>query len=128
VSERRVVYRLQPDGRWIASAQGRPRCRAGGHTLRVARRRLRTVLTEKVGEEARRLCFAEDVRLPDGARRLVVAHWKARRAVEARRRRAEDATRAAVAALIAIGLSPRDACDLLGLSPATLAGLRRRAR
>jgi hypothetical protein len=91
----------------------------------VARRRLRAALADKLGEEARGMTFVEDVRLAGGARRLLVAHWKARKLVEARQRRAEEAARAAAAALRAAGLAPRDVCDLLGVSPARLAALRR---
>jgi predicted RNase H-like HicB family nuclease len=128
MSERYVVYRLASDGNWTGSVRGLPRCRARGRTLRVARRRLREALLEALGDEGAGASFVEDVRLPGGARRLVLAHWKARRAMEARRRLADDAARAAAAALRAAGLSPRDVGDLLGLSPAKLAAALRRAR
>jgi predicted RNase H-like HicB family nuclease len=126
MTERRVVYRRADDGTWTGSVRGVPRCRARGRTLRVARRRLRTALAEALGDDARGVIFAEDVRLPDGARQWVVAHWRARRLAEARRRRAEEAAARAAAALRGVGLSPRDVCDLLGLSPGQLAGLRGR--
>jgi predicted RNase H-like HicB family nuclease len=127
MTERRVVYRRTGDGSWSGSVIGVPRCRGRGRTLRVARRRLRAALADALGEEARGLTFVEDVRLSGGARRLVVAHWKARKLVEARQRRAEEASRQAAAALRAAGLAPRDICDLLGLSPARVAALKRKA-
>ncbi|HET8647546.1 MAG TPA: hypothetical protein VFO85_18760, partial [Vicinamibacteria bacterium] len=99
-----------------------------GRTLRVARRRLRAALVERLGDEGAGTTLAEDVRLPGGARRLVLVHWKARRALESRRRQADEAARAAAAALRTVGLSPRDMCDLLGLSPAQIAMALRRSR
>ena len=124
MTERRVIYRRGKDGTWSAAVEGLARCRARGRTLRVARRRLRAALAEALGDEGRGVTFVEDVRLGGGARRLVLAHWKARRLVEARQKSAEEAARQAAAALRAVGLSPRDVCDLLGLSAAKLAALR----
>jgi predicted RNase H-like HicB family nuclease len=125
MSERVVTYRLGEDGMWSASVRGLRRCRARGKTLRIARRRLRAALADLLGEDGARASFAEDVRLPNGARRLVLAHWKARRAMEARRRLADEAAGSAAAALRAAGLAPRDVGDLLGLSAAKLAALKR---
>jgi hypothetical protein len=124
MTERRVIYRRGRDGTWSGSVQGVPRCRGRGRTLRVARSRLRAALAERLGDEARGLTFVEDVRLGGGARRLVLAHWKERKSLEARQRRADEAARQAALALRAAGLAPRDVCDLLGLSAGRLAALK----
>lgn len=127
MAEHKVVYRRTRQGEWVASAEGVRRCRGRGRTLRQARRELRVALA-RVVEDAYTIDFAEDVRLPPPARRLIVRHWAARRRLEREARRADGATRAALEALLALKLSVKDAGDLLGLPPLKLQKIRAEKR
>jgi hypothetical protein len=126
VAEHRVVYRRTRKGEWVASVEGVRRGRGRGRTLRQARQQLRSALA-RVVEDAYQIDFAEDVRLPPPARRLIVAHWTARRRLEKETAKADAATRAALQALLAIKVDVKDASDLLGLPPQKLQKLRARA-
>ena len=117
MSPYKVVYRRDAKGRWIASAKGLRRCRGRGRSIKDARTGLREALDRAGEADVHRAEFLEDVRLPSPARRLLVRHWRARRKAERERHTAEVATREALSALIADKVKPRDAAELLGLSP-----------
>ena len=121
--EHKVVYRRSGKGEWVASVEGVRRCRGRGRTLRQARQQLRLALA-KVMEDAYQIDFVEDVRLPPPARRLIVLHWAARRRLAKEQARADQATRKALEAILAVAVSPKDAADLLGLPPLKLPKLR----
>jgi predicted RNase H-like HicB family nuclease len=123
VAEHRVIYRRRPKGGWVASVEGVRRCRGRGRTLRQARQQLRAALA-RVVDDPYSIDFAEDVRLPPPARRLIVQHWAARRRLEKETARADGATRAALDALLDLHLDVKDAADLLGLPPLKLQKLR----
>ena len=123
MTEHKVVYRRSTKGEWVASVEGVRRCRGRGRTLRQARQQLRLALAQ-VMEDAYQIDFVEDVRLPPPARRLLVQHWAARRRLEKEQARADEAARAALAALLGIDVSVKDAGDLLGLPPLKLQKLR----
>ena len=127
MAEHKVVYRRGTNGEWVASVEGVWRGRGRGRTLRQARRQLRLALA-RVMEDAYQIDFVEDVRLPPPARRLIVLHWAARRRLEKEQARADQATRAALEAILAVAVSPKDAADLLGLPPLKLQKLRGGAR
>jgi hypothetical protein len=122
VAEHRVVYRRSARG-WVASVQGVRRCRGRGRTLRQARQQLRAALARVVADPYE-ADFAEDVRLPPPARRLIVQHWAARRRLEKEVARADGAARAALMALLDLRIDIKDAGDLLGLPPLKLQKLR----
>ena len=126
VAEHKVVYRRTKKGEWVASVEGVRRCRGRGTTLRQARQQLRTALA-RVVEDPYQIDFAEDVRLPPPARRLIVGHWSARRKLEKETQKADGATRAALQALLAIRINIKDASDLLGIPPLKLQKLKARA-
>ena len=126
MAEHRVVYRRNTAGDWVATVPGRRRCRGQGRTLRQARQRLRAALAKMV-DDPFEVDFAEDVRLPPPARARLVQHWKARRRLERETERADVASTAALAALLALKLNVKDVGDLLGLSPLKLARLKKRA-
>lgn len=124
VAEHKVVYRRGAKGEWVASVEGVRRCRGRGRTLRQARQQLRAALA-RVVDDPYGIDFAEDVRLPPPARRLVIQHWAARRRLDKERARADDATGAALRALLTLKVNLKDAGDLLGLPPLKLQKLRR---
>ena len=65
--------------------------------------------------------FVEDVRQPGGARRLLGAHWVARRKADKARVAADAATRKALEALRGLSIDAKDASDMLGIPAARLA-------
>jgi hypothetical protein len=117
VAQYKVVYRRDARGRWVGSAKGVRGCRGRGRSIRDARLGLRESLDRAGEADAYRAEFLEDVRLPRSARRLLVRHWRARRKAEHERHNADAAAREALAALVAEKVKPRDAAELLGLSP-----------
>jgi hypothetical protein len=117
VAQYKVVYRRDAKGRWIASARGLRRCRGRGPSIREARLGLRESFDRAGEADAYRAEFLEDVRLPRSARRLLVRHRRARRKAEEERHNAEAAAREALSALVGEKVKPRDAAELLGLSP-----------
>jgi hypothetical protein len=119
MAEHRVVYRLDRDGKWLASVRGIRRCQGCGRTIREARRQLRASLAKRVLDPYE-IDFAEDVRLPKPARALLVAHWRARRQKEIFAKRSAEASRRALLGLQAIGIKLKDAADLLGIPPLKL--------
>ncbi len=119
MAEHRVVYRRSEKGGWVASVEGVRRCRGRGRTLRQARQQLRLALS-RVVDDPYQMDFAEDVRLPTPARRLIVQHWAARRRLAKEVARADGAARAALEALLELKLNLKDAGDLLGLPPLKL--------
>ena len=121
--EHKVVYRRTPKGEWVASVEGVRRCRGRGRTLRQARQQLRIELA-RVVEDPYQMDFVEDVRLPPPARRLILLHWAARRRLAKEQTRADEASRAALQALLGLAVSAKDAGDLLGLPPLKLSKLR----
>lgn len=123
MAEHKVVYRRSAKGDWVASVEGVRRGRGRGRTLRQARQQLRLALAQ-VMEDAYQIDFVEDVRLPPPARRLIVLHWAARRRLAKEQARADQATRSALEAVIALSVSAKDAADLLGLPPLKLQKLR----
>jgi hypothetical protein len=119
VSEHHVTYRRGKDGLWRASVRGLPRARSRARTLRKARQQLRLALAPLV-PDAYSIDLVEDVKLPGGARTLLVRHWAARRKAREAARQARAATRAAAEALRALKVGAHDQADLLGLSLARL--------
>jgi hypothetical protein len=107
--------------------EGVRRCRGRGRTLRQARQQLRAALA-RVVPDPYAMDFVEDVRLPPPARRLIVLHWASRRRLDKVRVSADEATAAALQALLALKLNVKDAGDLLGLPPLKLQKLRAKAR
>jgi predicted RNase H-like HicB family nuclease len=124
MAEHRVLYTRTAKGDWVASVRGLRGGRARGRTLRQARQRLRVALAAIV-DDPYSMDFIEDVRVAGPARRLVVRHWAERRKRDAALRRSEDASRAALEALLAAGLNMKDAADLLGIPILKLQKLKR---
>ena len=104
--EHKVVYRRTAKGEWVASVEGVRRCRGRGRTLRQARQQLRIELA-RVVEDPYQMDFVEDVRLPPPARRLILLHWAARRRLGKEQARADEASRAALHALLGLGRQRR---------------------
>jgi len=126
MAEYHVVYARRGAGEWRAFVREARKCRSRGRTLRQARVALRRALAYLVADPYA-VDFLEDVRLPGGARRLLGGHWAARRKAEKARLAAEAATRRALQALRDLSIDLKDASDLLGVPPAKLQKLLKKA-
>jgi regulator of protease activity HflC (stomatin/prohibitin superfamily) len=101
-----------------------PGCRTWGRSLGAARRHIREALATCVdvfGKDADRIAatadLIEDVQLPAAAKRLLQRAVAARRDAEDQAVKAQaEAIKAAKALTAKLGLSLRDAGELLGLS------------
>jgi predicted RNase H-like HicB family nuclease len=101
----------------VASVRGVRGCHTQGRTVDEARRRIREAL-ELFVDDARKATIADDVRLPNAAKRAVRAYATLRKRAEQDDRRAAAAARRAVRVLRGgrLKMSARDAARLLGLS------------
>jgi predicted RNase H-like HicB family nuclease len=111
-----VTYSRDEKGLWVAQVKGISGCHTQGRTIAQARDRIREALA-LFDEHADKAQLEDDVRLPDDVNRLVSAQRSARsrqQAVEARLR--ELNVKAARALTKRVGLSLRDAGELLGAS------------
>jgi predicted RNase H-like HicB family nuclease len=117
-----VVY--EPDeGGWLAQVPEVQGCLTWGRTLEAARRNIREALStcsdvfdepDKVARDAE---LVDDVRLPRDAKKALEAARTARAKATDAATSAKDATEHAAKALVRdVGLSLRDAGELLGLS------------
>jgi predicted RNase H-like HicB family nuclease len=127
MAEYHVTYTRGRAGGWRASVREARRCRGRGRTLRQARVELRRALAQTVADPYA-IDFVEDVRLPGGARRLLGAHWAARRKADQARAAADVATRRVLEALRGLAIDMKDASDLLGIPVARLAKIGKGGR
>jgi predicted RNase H-like HicB family nuclease len=108
----KVVF--EPDGGawhvYVPAVQG---CRSHGRSLSEARRNIREALAlfDREGAE-----LVEDVRLPKPVSTALVRAKKAHEALMTLQKTAQDSARASARQLLAVGLSLRDAGELMGLS------------
>jgi len=117
-----VVY--EPDGTgWHAHIPAVRGCRTWGRSLSEARRNIRQALATCVDvfpdaeRVARKAELVEDVRLPARARRELARYAQARVRADAEAAELRAATHAAAVELVQrVGVSLRDAGELLGLS------------
>lgn len=112
----RVIYERDETGWWVASVRGVRGCHTQGRTIRQARERIREALGLFVGN-AGKARLADEIRLPVEVRRKLAKHHALRRRIEKEQARAQASTAEAVRALTEkLGLSVRDAGELLDLS------------
>jgi predicted RNase H-like HicB family nuclease len=111
-----VSYQRDETGWWVASIPTVQGCHTQGRTIEEARRRIREALS-LFADDADRAELVDRVRLPAGARQAVQRFRRQRERLEQvqadQRAAMEDAARALVEE---VGLSVRDAGQLLGLS------------
>ena len=114
-----VTYRVQlerDDDAWLARVPSVPGCHTFGRSLDQARRRIREALSLWV-DDAETAVLTFDIRLPRQLRQEVDRARSARdRSAEAQRVAADEVRRAAIDLTNRLGLSRRDAAELLGIS------------
>lgn len=127
VKSYRVVYELDESGHWIATVPSVRGCHSYGRSINEARERIREALGLFVKDVARAR-LVDDVRLPAAVRALLVQQEEARARAEHEQRRASLAVARAVKRLTGdLGLSVRDAGELLKLSHQRVQQLREAA-
>jgi predicted RNase H-like HicB family nuclease len=108
----KVVF--EPDGgAWHVHVPAVRGCRSHGRSLSEARRNIREALAlfDREGAD-----LVEDVRLPKPASTALLRAKKAHEALLTLQKVAQDSARATARQLLAVGLSLRDAGELMGLS------------
>jgi predicted RNase H-like HicB family nuclease len=119
----RVVYERDESGAWNARVPEVPGCHTYGRSIRQAERRIREALGLWV-DDADQAELVPDIRLPQQAR-LAVRRAKSARARLARdKRQAAEAADLATRCLTELGLSARDASEVLGISHQRVQQLR----
>ncbi len=113
-----VKYERDEAGWWIAEILEVQGCHTQGRTVSQARERIREALGLFIEDkEATAAKLVDDVRLPAPARRALSRAKVARERAERAQEEASSTATAAVKALTKdVGLSVRDAGDLIGLS------------
>jgi len=110
-----VVYERDESGAWLARVPDVPGCHTYGRSIRQAQSRIREALGLWV-DDADQAELIPDIRLPRQAR-TVVSRAKAARARALKdQQEAAKAARDASRCLAALGLSARDASEVLGIS------------
>lgn len=104
------------DGWWVVSIDELPGCHTQARTLEQGRARIREALSLHIGDAARDVELEVKPSLPAPARHAVARARRDRARAEAAELAAAEATERAVAALLELGLSTRDAGTLLGLT------------
>lgn len=116
MSEYTVIYERDPAGAWLARVRGIAGCHSYGRTLEQARVRIREALSLWV-DDAGAATLRDEIRLPARARVALRRARSERDRAERQQSRAQETLRAAAASLsTGLGLSLRDAAELLGLS------------
>jgi predicted RNase H-like HicB family nuclease len=114
-----VVYERDETGWWVAQVKDAPAAITQGRTLAEARRRIREALGLALGSDlaGRQATLVDDVRLPPDARRAITAVVKSRSRLEKDKQLLAKAMNEATTELLdTVGLSVRDAGELLELS------------
>jgi len=118
MSRFRVSYERDEAGWWIARVHGVQGVHSNGRTIADARRRVREALALAIGdEEAEGAEFRDDVKLPSEVKESVANYRKARAVERQAQQQAQTLARGLAKNLVRkLGLSVRDAGELLGLS------------
>jgi predicted RNase H-like HicB family nuclease len=111
-----VRYERDETGWWLGRIKEVQGCLTQGRTIAQVRQRIRGALALFV-RDARTARLVDDVALPAAARRTLASYGTARAKAEKETARAQKSTVQAVRVLTRrLGLSTRDAGELLGLS------------
>jgi predicted RNase H-like HicB family nuclease len=111
-----VIYERDAGGFWLARVRGLTGCHTQGRTITQARDRIREALS-LYDDGASQALLRDDVRLPADVKRLLGAHRSARVKKQSVEAKLHDlSVKAAHALTRKVGLSLRDAGELLGAS------------
>ena len=111
-----VKYERDESGWWNGEVKEVQGCRTQGRTIAQVRRRIRDALALFVSN-SKAASLVDDVVLPPRARRTLASYREARLKADRESARAQASTLQAVQVLTKrLGLSTRDASEILGLS------------
>jgi predicted RNase H-like HicB family nuclease len=110
-----VIYERDSSGAWLARVPEVPGCHTYGRSLRQARERIREALGLWV-DDADQAELLPKIRLPRRAQDAVRKARAARARAERDRQQAAEAAELAAQCLADMGLSVRDAGEVLGIS------------
>jgi predicted RNase H-like HicB family nuclease len=115
-------FELDEDGYWAVVAELGPGKSAisDGQTLPKARRRIRQAIALLLDVDEKSFDLREEINLPRKAMATLQRHQGAQEKLQADAAEAAEAARSAAQALAKLGISRRDAGDLLGLSGARI--------
>jgi predicted RNase H-like HicB family nuclease len=118
----RACFDLDEDGYWsvVANLGGGKSAISDGQTLPKARRRIRQSIALLLDVDERSFDVHEEINLPSKVMARLRRYQGAREKLEHDAKEAAEAARAAAEGLSALGVSRRDAGDLLGLSGARI--------
>lgn len=126
VSKYRVVFDFDPAGWWIIIVPKVRGCHTQARSLAQGRRLIRDALSLFV-DDAGKADLVEEIHLPERAAVAVSRAADARGEAELGRKRAAQSTLKTARQLERLGLSLRDAAELLGLSHQRIQQLLRSA-
>jgi predicted RNase H-like HicB family nuclease len=109
-------FERDEDGWWVVDIEGVQGCHTQARTIAQGKERIREALSLYIGESANTVEIEERVVLPAPVRRAVDRSLSKRERAEEAEAEASKATEAAVRAMLELGLSTRDAGELLGLT------------
>lgn len=114
----RYVARFErdEDGWWVVHIDDVKGCHTQAKTIAQGKERIREALSLFIGEAAESVEIEPDVELPRSVRKAVAQSVSAREIAEAEAEKAARSTKRAVEAMLGLGLSTRDAGELLGLT------------
>ena len=114
----KVRYERDPSGWWIVTIPEVQGCRTQGRSIAEGRSRIREALALFIDDAAaERAELVDDIRLPAAVKRKIREVAVVRRRAEQLNARAQEVTRAAASQLTGpVGLSLRDAAEMLGIS------------
>jgi phosphotransacetylase len=115
MKERKVVFEKDAEGWWLVRVPSVPGCHTQGRTIEQGMRRIEEAL-ELFDVNPKKVRLVREFHLPKAARKAVELTVEARRRAEREQERAQSALRTAARRLAALGVSLRDAGELLGLS------------
>lgn len=117
-----AVYERDPDGTWIVEVKEARHCHTYGDSLSRARAKIRTALALWF-DDAARAQITDDVRLPAPVKHQIHSYREARAAADRAAEKASQSSREAVRLLRKLGISTRDAAEVMGLSQQRIAQL-----
>ena len=113
----KAVYWLE-EGHWIgrASLDDKNTAHTQGRTLEVTQERMRESVQALLDIDPSKFEIIDEVKLPPAVRRKVAARSTAEKRSRDQAIRARRAAKIATEALLGVGMSPRDAGTILGVS------------
>lgn len=101
---------------WVVNIVELPGCHTQARTIAQGKERIREALSLYIGDLAQTIEIEIDAALPSSVRKAVERSLKGRQRATDAEAEAAEATERAVKAMLEVGLSTRDAGELLGLT------------